>query len=231
MLDAFFSGKNHWVFAFFAFVLASPASGAQETPGNAHLSGHVYYQDGEGAPGAKVEIWGMWAGGQMLPEPVHTDVHGVWTMAYPAYGDAWVTASNVSEGYPNAIISLYGRKGYASYRFVRLKAEAVLNDIDLRFGAPDATLHCVVKDGRTGQNLKDARVIEWPNNSQTMMSRGLDSDGTFSFVLPKHPVTLTISEQDFVPWKYQDPRTGKYQLSARPGAHVPVTAVLQPRHP
>ena len=143
----------------------------------------------------------------ILPPPTQTDKQGAFTLTHAAWGEGWLTASKESEGFPDAVNALYGRSS-PSYVKVDLKEGAVISGVDLHFPAPRSLLKLRVVDKASSLPLTDARiVIAWPDDPQIMLSAGPGSDGTFNFVLPNHPISITVSAGRSI-WRYQDQKTG-----------------------
>ena len=180
---------------------------AQAAPANAIVSGHVYYENGNPVEGAVVDFKCFCALSGMLPPPTHTDKQGAFTLTHATWGEGWLTASKESEGFPDAVNALYGRSS-PSYVKVDLKEGAVFSGVDLHFPAPRPFLKLRVVDKASSLPLPDARVvIAWPDDPQIMLSTSPGSDGTFQFVLPNHPVSITVSAGRSI-WRYRDQKTG-----------------------
>jgi len=212
---------------FLLSVLLVKEWGSAQNATTTTVEGHVIKQDGSPVRDANVEVhpFGPFEG--ILPDPVHTNEQGFFRIVFPAMGQAWVTASKVDEGYPNAALAIYGRGGYNSLKEIYLKAGGILN-VELRFGEPNATISIAVVDS-LGNPISTARIlIEWPDNADYMTSNTIPSDGIFKFVLPAHTVSITVSAPGFKVWRYKDQKTGAPSLAAAKGSHLQLKAVLFP---
>ena len=86
----------------FAQAVFSPLSGGGT------VAGHVFYNNGSPVMGAQVEIH-YFNAGSIASSPTLTDERGYFSLSAPSLGAAVVSASKVSEGFPNAALALYSR--------------------------------------------------------------------------------------------------------------------------
>jgi hypothetical protein len=194
------------------------------------IQGHVFRQDGSTISGAEVEIHPFAAIEGILPPPAVTDEHGFFQIVFPAVGQAWVTASKIKEGYPNAALALYGRGGYDSLKQVDLKAGEVVN-VDLRFREPNATIEFVVVSAVSRHSVENARIlIELTDDPDAMVSTSVSRGGIFDFVLPRRAVAVTISAPGYSNWYFHNEKSGSRKLLAKVGTQIRVKAVLRPAH-
>ncbi len=211
--------------AFTLLVGLLQACGAQIISANAVVSGHVYYENGNPVEDAVVDFRCFCAVAGMLPPPTHTDKQGSFTLSHAAWGEGWLTASKEKEGFPDAVTALYGRSS-PSYVLVNLKEGAVISGLDLHFPAPRPFLKLKVFDKASLLPVPNATIrIAWPDDPGIMLTTSSGSDGLFTWVLPKHPISITVSEGQKV-WRYRDQKTGEFFLdtSASP---VDVDAQLE----
>jgi hypothetical protein len=182
------------------------------------VSGHVLYRDGSPVKDAEVEVHFFAPVGGILPPPVRTDEKGYFSISPPPLGEGVVTASKVSEGYPNAAMALYGREGYTSLRRIAVKEGVVFDEIDLRFGEPDAVIEWAIQSAVTREPVKKVRyTISWLDDPDMFCSSSVSENGRFIFVIPKHPVFVKITAPGFADWSYRDEHTGRQALLMRPG--------------
>jgi hypothetical protein len=191
------------------------------------IAGHVLYKDGTPVKDADVEIHFFYRPtGAILPE-ARTDKNGYFSIVPPSYGDGVVSASKVSEGYPNAALAFYGNTGYTSTRRVNITATTVIDNIELRFGEPDATIDFTIQAADTHENVSTASVqIALSNQPDILDISPVTKEGKFSFVLPKSPVIIKVTAPRFVDWSYTD-RSGKGNaLLMKPGSHQQIVVLL-----
>jgi hypothetical protein len=205
----------------FAYIQAGFTQATHET---GIITGHVLYKDGSPVNKAEVQIHFFGSYKTINQLSTQTDEKGYFSLTPPLYGDGVITASKISEGYPDAALALFGRalfRGtYTSLREINLQQGAVFDPIDLKFGEPDAWIEWTVQSDFTQDPIKNARyTISWSDNPGIMASSSIGPTGQFIFVLPKHPVTIKISAPGFEDWSYRDEKTGSQALMMTPGTH------------
>lgn len=219
--------RNTWKRSTALFFLAGwllPAALTQTT-----IQGHVRYRDGSPVRGARVEFIPFAAYSGILPEPGVTNDNGEFRLTFPSVGEGWLTASKVNEGFPDAAQTLYGRGGYESVRSIDLHPNQTVT-ADLQFGSPNATVEVEAVDSHSGKPISTARIlIEWPDNSENMVSETIPSSGRLLLVLPRHPVTMVVTAPGYLPWKYRDSDTLSSGLQAEPGSQIHLQVGLTPK--
>jgi hypothetical protein len=201
---------------------------AQTNTAQVLVSGHIYYENGAPVEAALVDFRCFCSIGGPLPLPTHTDKQGAFTLAYPAWGEGWLTASKESEGFPDATSALYGRTGYSSYARVDLKEGARIQGLDLHFASPNAILKLKAIERDSKLPVRNARVlISWPDNPQIMLSTDMGENGMFVMVLPKHSVSISVSAPALDSWHYQDQKSGESYLLETSGSHIDIVAELR----
>jgi hypothetical protein len=190
------------------------------------IAGHVLYKDGTPVKDADVEIHFYGPTGAILPE-AKTDKNGYFSIAAPPYGDGVVSASKVSEGYPNAALAFYGRTGYTSMQRVNIRDTTVIDNIELRFGEPDATIAFTIQAADTHENVSNARVqIALSSQPDISGSYSVSKEGRFSFVLPKSPVLVKITALGFADWSYAGQSGKGNALLMKPGTNQQIVVLL-----
>lgn len=104
---------------FLAALGATQATLGQSNPDFPSVAGHVLYKDGTPVRSAEVSFYGA-----SMPHPVRTDENGYFSLEDLTFGEGVVTASKVSEGYPDAALAFYGqykKTAYKSLEYVSLK--------------------------------------------------------------------------------------------------------------
>jgi len=197
-----------------------------QTPGKATVSGHVHYANGNPVENAVVDFKCFCPLGAVLPPPAHTDKHGSFALVYPALGEGLLTASKESEGFPDTTNALY-RGSSPSYVPVHLKGGAVIRGMNLNFALPRPLLKLTVVDKVSRLPVRNARIlIGWPDDPNIMFSTIVRTDGTFAMVLPKHPISITVSAPARNVWRYRDQKTGAPLLETS-GSPIHISAQLE----
>ncbi|MFL6306028.1 MAG: hypothetical protein ACJ72H_21055 [Candidatus Sulfotelmatobacter sp.] len=202
------------------FLLCLADSGWSQTGHDTSISGHVLYEDGSPVAGAEVEWHSFNPVGGIVAAPVHTDKKRAYRIDNPMVGRGVLSASKVSEGFPNAALRIYGKfgdTGYSSIKELDLKPGVGLHDQDLRFGAPDAVLTLRVVDEKSSRPIKAQVAIGLPDHPSPMLTDTITEGAVFEFVIPKHAITLRVSAPGYSDWAYRDKSTGRNALSAPPG--------------
>jgi hypothetical protein len=199
-----------------AFIPTPPDALESNSP---RIAGHVLYKDGTPVKDADVEIHFYRPTGAIVPE-ARTNENGYFSITAPPYGDGIVSASKVSEGYPNAALAFYGGTGYTSTQRVNITDTTVIDNIELRFVEPDATIDFTIQAADTHENVSTARVqIALSSQPDISGSYSVSKEGRFSFVLPKRPVSIKITAAGFADWSsVDDPSLGPAVL-LKPGRH------------
>ena len=194
------------------------------------ISGHVFYKDGSPVAGAEVEWHSFSPVGGIVAAPVHTDKKGAYRIDNPMIGRGVLSASKVSEGFPDAALRIYGRfgeTGYASIKELDLKPGVEFHDQDLRFRAPDAVLTLRVVDEKSSRPIKAQVAIGLPDDPSPMVMDMVTEGAAFEFVIPKDAITLRVSAPGYSDWSYRNQATGRGALSAAPGTRVDIVAALR----
>jgi hypothetical protein len=211
---------NSGILYVFCLMILAVVQAASDMPNSkaGTVFGHVLYRDGSPVKDAEVELHFFGPVGGILAPSTRTDEKGYFSLSPPPLGDGVVTASKVSEGYPNAAIALYGREGYTSLRRIDVKEGVLFEEINLRFGEPDAVIEWIIQSAVTQEPIKNARyAISWSDNPQISSSSSVSEDGRLIFVLPKHPVFVKITAPGFADWSYTDDHTRGQTLMLKPG--------------
>jgi hypothetical protein len=187
------------------------------------ISGHVFYEDGSPVVGAEVGWHSFQAVEGILPAPAYTDKKGAYRIDNPIVGPGVLSASKVSEGFPNAALRIYGKfgeTGYSSLKELTIKPNLVLRDQNLRFGTPDAILTLRIIDEKSSKPITAQVAIELPGNPNPMITETILEGTAFQFVIPKHAITIRVSAPGFADWSRDN-------LSAPPGTRVDLVAALR----
>jgi hypothetical protein len=198
------------------------------TSNPATVTGQVFYKNGAPVDNAEVQVRTFGPIGGILPPPVRTDTSGRYTIVYPPLGEGFISASKISEGYPNAAIALYDGRNSTSLRRIDLQPGARLDQIDLRFGDPSPVVDFEVKDTASGRPVENARIlVQWPDAPNIMTSQSIPSDGVFTLVLPKHSIEVKISAPGHKDWHWRN-TTAATKAFGPPGVHNRVVVSLTP---
>jgi hypothetical protein len=214
----------------FFFCLADVVCGQTRSSGS--ISGHVFYEDGSPVVGAEVELHSFQAVEGILPSPAYTDKNGAYRIDNPVVGQGVLSASKVSEGFPDAALRIYGKfgeTGYPSLKELTITPGSVLRDEALRFSAPDAILELRVVDGKSSQPIAAQVAIGLLEDPNPMITETIAEGTTFTFVIPKHPITVRVSAPGYNDWSYLNSTTRRKSLSAPLGTRVELTATLTPK--
>jgi hypothetical protein len=211
------------------FLGLAGASWSQTEPADS-ISGHVFYQDGSPVEGAEVDWHSFRAVEGILPTPIYTDKKGAYRIDSPILGEGVLSASKVSEGFPNAALRIYGKfgeTGYSSIKSLNLKPGVPLYDQNLRFSKPDAVLTLRVIDEKTSRSINAQVAIGLPDDPSPMLTDTITEGAAFEFVIPKRAITLRLSAPGYSDWAYRDKLTGRNELSASPGTKIDLVAALR----
>jgi hypothetical protein len=194
---------------FIAFFMLFPSVAALSSAQDATLSGHVYYKNGSPAVGATVEVHAFAPTGGILPPPVLTDNEGKFTIVYPPLGRGTLSASKVSEGFPNLDLAIYGRSAFSQLMQVDLTPGLEMSDISLKLADPYEVIKFGVVDGQTGGTLTSARIyIQLSDDDRAMVSSTIDETGEYILCLPHHDLLVRISAPGYSDWNRQFPGAG-----------------------
>jgi hypothetical protein len=196
---------------------ATQESAHQSGDRTAKVSGHVLYKDGTPVKDAEVKVYFFAAQGAILPE-TRTDEKGSFSLNIPPWGEGVISGMKVGEGYPDAALALYGRGGYGSVKPINSSEGMSPEEIELRFGEPDAVIECTIQSADSHEPVKNARYdIVWSDDPGILYSASLPENSRFTFVLPKHPVSIKITAPGFADWSsVDDPSLGPAVL-LKPG--------------
>ena len=150
----------------------------------------------------------------------------------PMVGRGLLSASKVSEGFPNAELRIYGKfakTGYPSIKELDLRPGEALYYQDLHFGAPDAILSLRVVDDRSSKPIKAQVTIGLPDDPNPMLTDTIIEGDVFEFVIPKRAITFRVSTPGYLDWAYRDKGTGRNALSAPVGTRIDLVAALSAR--
>lgn len=202
-------------FLILGFFQRAPGTGAGESES---ISGHVFYKNGSPVKDANVEVH-YFGGMAMILPTTQTDAHGYFSISSLQVGEVVVSASKVDEGFPNAAIAMYGRKGYTSLKRIDTASVEALEDMNLRFIDPDAVIDWTVQSAATHAPIEGAGfTVSWSDDPRIFYRSSISKDGNFQFVLPKHRVTVKITAPGFADWFYTDEHNHLHNLFMKPGA-------------
>jgi hypothetical protein len=198
---------------------AAQESTCQSGDGTAKVSGHVLYKDGTPVKGAKVTVYSFGPQAAIVPR-ARTDERGFFSLNFPPFGQGVISAMKISEGYPDAAMALYGRGGYESVKPINATEGVIPIEIELKFGDPDAVIEWTIQSADKHEPVKNARYsLAWSDDPKILYSTTIPENSRFTFVLPKHPVSIKITAPGFADWSSgDDPSLGQAVL-LKPGRH------------
>jgi hypothetical protein len=214
-------------------LLLLPVSISQNDPlpvaGKVTVMGRVVDLHGEPVAGAKVDAY-PFSGYTGMFESATTAADGTFAFHVYPYGDAEVSASKPQAGYPDGTNALYGRGGHESVQ--RINATVAMSPIhvELRFGEPEATADWKVlsKTDQTPVRFVTYSVA-WSDDPK-VFSRGSTSNvGIFRFVLPQHPVQITVGAPGFRNWNSAESREFAGPVLFTGGTRDERTILLEPQ--
>ena len=157
------------------------------------ISGRVLYKTGAPVYHARVVFWSFGAVGSLQPI-TQSDENGYFSLDIQELSSGSISASKVSEGYPDAAMAFYGRSGYRSLQVIDLKTYVPNHSVELHFGEPQQTIAWTVIDSATGKPVRGARAyLQTADNPQITGSETIQEGEAFLFVLPRNPVKIRIS--------------------------------------
>jgi hypothetical protein len=135
-----------------------------------------------------------------------TAADGTFLFHVDPFGAGVITASKREDGYPDPMWTLYGKRP-ESMQPINATLAASPIQVELRFEARDAILEWKVLSKADGSPVRLARFsAAWIDDPRVYFRGGTSETGVLRFVLPKHPVLITISAKGFHDWNSADSR-------------------------
>lgn len=202
--------------------------GQDLTGRGATVSGRVFDSAGLPVPDAQVRVFFFLGVRGSLPDAV-TNSDGWFTLRLPPFGRGVVSAYDLSKGFPDAEMALYGRWAYPSVAPINATEGANIH-VDLRFSPPDAVIEWTVVSKADHLPVAQARYrIRWSDDPTIMASSSISENGLLSFVLPKHPVIVSVTAPGFIDWNSSDKAAFGGPVLLAPGTIDRRVIVLDPK--
>ncbi len=214
------------------FLIAFPqATPTQRDLGAPAVYGHVFYKDG--SPVMDAEITCPLCPHSGLPNVARTDASGYFMLEHLPFGTSIISASKLSEGFPEFLVGPYyegKNRAYPSTALVDLKKVVPPVEVTLRLGDPYATIDCTVRSQRTRRPIKlffdKVTLADDPSTSVPVDRSTLD--GHLRLILPRHPVLITLTAPGYAGWtSAQDPELGP-TVVLKSGTHLQRDIFLSP---
>jgi hypothetical protein len=136
-----------------------------------------------------------------------TAADGTFVFQVDPFGAGVVTASKPEDGYLELGSTLYGKR-VESTRPINATLAASPIQVELRFEERDAVIEWTVvsKTDRSPVSQIDYSVT-WSDDPHVFIRGGrVVTGGVFTFVLPKHPVLITVGAKGFRDWNSAESR-------------------------
>jgi hypothetical protein len=209
-------------------LLLVPALLAQSVEGHASVSGRVLDYKDRPVADAKVTITPLevgWSG----PLPItQTDADGAYVINLPAVGRTRMSASKMSEGYPDTSVYAIFANDKDVKPVVDLKNNVELNNVDIHLESPDGSLDLNVVDKETGAVVQTARLSMKREDTHTFYSTDI-RNGIYSTALPDKPISIEVSAEGYQTWRYA-PARGQTSLEVGSLEKRTITVALIPKH-
>lgn len=219
-----------------SFVLLPVVAGQSNVPASTNrpaadevtVEGKVV--DSQGVPVAKAQVaFYPYSGGHSGPFPgAVTADDGSFVMHMQPLGEGAVSAWKIEAGFPNAVMTLYG-KGRPSEQKINATVAASPIHVDLSFEDPDAVVDWKVLSKADKSPVRSVTYsVAWSDDPKVYL-RGATSDiGVFKFVLPRHPVQITVGAPGFRDWTSAGSGEFGGPVSFTPGTKDERTILLEP---
>lgn len=180
-----------------SLVLLSVASSNAQGPTT--ITGVVERANGSLEKGAAVTFWPY--GPSRGPEMnTVTDEKGEFSLTISYIGPGSLSASKVDEGYPDAVLAFYGLRDHKSVQEISPKGSSI-SGVLLEFDEPAPRIELAVRP----QGIKVGSVVITVRSNlrpNIYGSTTWDTAQIWTFVLPKDPVTITVTAPDHEVWNY-----------------------------
>ena len=157
-----------------------------------------------------------------------TAADGTFVFHVDPFGAGVITAEKPEDGYPDPAWTLYGKRPESMRPINATLANSPIR-VELRFEERDATIEWKVFSKVDGSPVRRAQFNVTSIDDPHVFFRSDVSDaGVLKFVLPKHPVLITISAPGFRDWKSADSREFGGSVLFTPGTKDERAILLEP---
>jgi hypothetical protein len=144
------------------------------------------------------------------------------------FGAGVITASKPEDGYPRSEYVMYGKRPESMQPINATLANSPIQ-VELRFEERDAIIEWKVRSKVDRSPVRLALFnVTWVDGPQVFFRSAASEAGVLRFVLPKHPVLITISAQGFREWSSADSREFSGPVLFTPGTRDERTILLEP---
>lgn len=163
-----------------------------------------------------------------LHHGARTAADGTFVFHVDPFGAGVITASKREDGFPDPRWALYGKRP-ESRQPINATLAASPIQVELRLEERDAIIEWKVLSKVDGSPVRLAQFnVTWVDDTHVFFRSGASEMGILTFVLPKHPVLITISARGFRDWNSADSREFGGPVLFTPGTRDERTILLEP---
>ena len=176
------------------------------------------------------------AGAMVSAYPPNAELHhgdrtaadGTFVFHVDPFGAGVISASKPEDGYPRPEWLLYGKRP-ESMQPINATVAASPIRVERRFEERDAIIEWKVlsKVDRSPIRYADFNVT-WIDDPHVFVRKATSEVGVLTFILPKHPVLITIGAPGFREWNSADSREFSGPVLFTPGTRDERTILLEP---
>lgn len=157
-----------------------------------------------------------------------TKADGTFEFQVDPFGAGVVTADKPEDGYPTLGWTLYGKRPESMQPINVTLANSPIQ-VELMFEERDAIIEWKVVSKVDGSPFPGVDYnIVWADDPRVFVRGGqMVANGVFKFVLPKHPVLITVREKGFRDWNSAESREFGGPVLFTPGTRDERTIVLE----
>lgn len=197
--------------------------------GDVFLSGRVLDSQGRPVADARIDFWPS-AGTVAMQNFATTTPNGYFLLRTQPVGEGTLSASKPEAGYPDAKNALYAKEGLRSRVQINAKPGHSPDPVTLTFDAPNAVLRWKIQSASQRVKLPGAYIhIALASNPKIVEYGMFPVDREFIFVLPRRPITITISYTGFHDWTPAGTSGLSYPLALAPGTVDRRVIQLEPK--
>lgn len=157
-----------------------------------------------------------------------TAVDGTFVFHINPFGAGFISAEKPEDGYPTPDYVMYGKRPESMQPINATLAASPIH-LELRFEERDAVIQWKVVSKVDGSPVRYAEFnVAWVDDPHVFFRSSTSDVGVLRFVLPKHPVLITISARGFRDWKSADSREFGGPVLFTPGMRDERTILLEP---
>lgn len=164
-----------------------------------------------------------------IHQGARTGADGTFRFEVEPFGAGVVTASKPEDGFPDPEFALYGRAA-GGVQQINATVAASPVQVELRLEEADAVIAWKVLSRADGSVLTHVSFdVSWSDDPHISIRGGkLAPGGVFKFVLPKHPVQITLGAPGFHEWRSAESREFGGPVLFTPGTRDDRTILLEP---